>query len=148
LPKARKNGWTDERRQVFLDHLANCSTIQDACAAVGMSTTGAWALAQRDPEFAAAQEEAREAGYLHMESMLMQRAARRGRGYVPGETQVPDPEQMDTQLALDLLRLRAARKRQGTRRAGPRPGKASEGELTEAILRQLEMLGRRRKRRK
>ncbi|HEX8215485.1 MAG TPA: hypothetical protein VF582_08455 [Allosphingosinicella sp.] len=133
---------------VFLDHLANCSTIVDACREVGMSTTGAWALAQRDPEFARAQAEARAAGYFLMESMLVKRAVRRGRGYVPGDTQVPDPEQMDSELALNLLRIRAAGERGGSRRRGPKPAKASERELTEAILKQLDVLSRRRKRRK
>ncbi|HWH16955.1 MAG TPA: hypothetical protein VNT77_01250 [Allosphingosinicella sp.] len=145
--KPRKDGWTAARRQIFLDHLATCSNIRRACAAVGLSTQSVHALAKRDPEFAVAQEEALEAGYRVMESLLVERAAGTV-GYMPGDSEVPDPQRMDSELALNLLRLRGAHRRAGAAPDGPKPRKASAAELTEAILAKLDHLSRRRKRKK
>ena len=43
----RHDGWTPERRRIFLETLAECGTVQDACRAAGMSPASAYALRQR-----------------------------------------------------------------------------------------------------
>ncbi|WBX83858.1 hypothetical protein [Sphingosinicella microcystinivorans] len=43
----RHDGWTPERRRVFLESLAECGVVQDACRAAGMSPASAYALRQR-----------------------------------------------------------------------------------------------------
>ena len=37
----------NERRRVFLESLAECGVVQDACRAAGMSPASAYALRQR-----------------------------------------------------------------------------------------------------
>lgn len=143
--KVRKGGWTAERRQAFLDHLAGCSNVTRAVKAVGLSNAAAYELRARDPAFAAAWDEALEVGYTTLESMMIERAAGAQGGYAPGETAVPDAGAMDSELALSLLRLRRAIPRTRTGLHGPRPRKAGLDELAEAILAKLEILSRRRK---
>lgn len=43
----RHDGWTPERQRIFLESLAECGTVQDACRAAGMSPASAYALRQR-----------------------------------------------------------------------------------------------------
>lgn len=43
----RHDGWTPERQRIFLESLAECGVVQDACRAVGMSPASAYALRQR-----------------------------------------------------------------------------------------------------
>ncbi|MBB4631866.1 hypothetical protein [Sphingosinicella soli] len=43
----RHDGWTPDRQRLFLEKLAECGTVQDACRAVGMSPASAYALRQR-----------------------------------------------------------------------------------------------------
>jgi hypothetical protein len=43
----RHDGWTPERQRIFLETLAECGTVQDACRAAGMSPASAYALRQR-----------------------------------------------------------------------------------------------------
>src|SRR5687767_5565515 len=110
--KVRADGWTAARRQAFLDQLASCSNVTRAVAAAGLSVASAYELRARDPEFAVAWDAALEMGYATLESMLIDRAAGRGRGYTPGE-QVVDPAEMDGELALSLLRLKGSIRRTG-----------------------------------
>ncbi len=145
--KVREGGWTQERRRAFLDQLAACSNVTRAVKAVGLSNAAAYELRARDPEFAAAWDEALETGYTTLESMMLERATGPRTGYAPGETEVPDPAGMDSELALSLLRLRRSVRRSGAGQSGPRPRKAGIDELTQAILAKLEVLSQRRKRR-
>ena len=50
----RIDGWTLARRTEFLGALRVGGKVGDACAWVGMSSAGAYALAKREPQFAAA----------------------------------------------------------------------------------------------
>jgi len=43
----RYDGWTPERQRIFLETLAECGTVQDACRAAGMSPASAYALRHR-----------------------------------------------------------------------------------------------------
>jgi hypothetical protein len=144
--KARKDGWTDERRQIFLDHLASCCNVRRSAAAAEMSPQAAYGLRNRDAEFAGQWDEALGTGYAALESMLLERAAGPQRGYEPGE--VPDAGEVDSALALDLLRLRGAHRRAGARADGPKPRKAGADELAEAILAKLDVLERRLRRKR
>lgn len=160
--KVREGGWTQERRRAFLDHLAACSNVTRAVKAVGLSNAAAYELRARDPEFAAAWDEALEAGYTTLESMMLERATGPRTGYAPSETEVPDPAAMDSELALSLLRLRHSVRRTGAGqsgagqngagrggagRSGPSPRKSGLDELTQAILAKLDVLSQRQKRR-
>jgi len=50
--KTRHDGWTQDRRRLFLELLANGHPVDRACARVGMSKVSAYKLRRRDPDFA------------------------------------------------------------------------------------------------
>lgn len=140
----RKDGFTAEKRQVFLDHLAGCSNVTRSAAAAGVSAVTVNYHRRRDPVFAAQCAEALETGYEGLEAMLVERAAR-GAAYAPGAgaANVPGPESLDTPLAVHLLELRARGPGRRTGKAGYAPRRVSEGELNAAILAKLDLLDRR-----
>jgi hypothetical protein len=83
-------------------------------------------------------------GYDNLGAALGARAARGGR-YVPGPD-APDPptaETVDVELALHLLQLRHRLPGKRTGNGSHAPKRASEKELNEAILAQLDVLARR-----
>ena len=51
-PACRHDGWTPERRTLFLDDLATRGNVRAACARVGMSRDTAYRLRRRDALFA------------------------------------------------------------------------------------------------
>lgn len=142
--KVREGGFTEEKRQIVLDHLASCCNMTRAAAAAGVSVVTVNYHRRRDPVFAAQCEEALAVGYANLEAAMVERAARGGR-YEPGPDAegAPGPETLDTMLALHLLQLRHRPMGQRTGRAGYAPKRASEKELNEAILAQLDVLARR-----
>jgi hypothetical protein len=78
--------------------------------------------------------------------LLLERAAK-GANYVPGETVVPGPETVDTWLALDLLRL--SKQAKAPRKAPGAPvRRASEKQVAESICAKLEVLARRKAKKK
>ena len=50
----RRDGWTPQRRQRFLELLGAGSDVRRACAGVGLSRQAAYTLRRRDPAFAQA----------------------------------------------------------------------------------------------
>jgi hypothetical protein len=142
--KVRRGGFTDEKRQVFLDHLAACSNVTRSAAAAGVSVVTVNYHRRRDPVFAQQCEEALAIGYQSLEASMLERAARGGH-YEPGPDAeaAPGPESLDTALGLHLLQLRDRPIGRRTGKAGYAPKRASEKELDEAILAQLDVLARR-----
>jgi hypothetical protein len=51
-PACRHDGWTRERKALFLDHLATRGNVRAACASVGMSREAAYRLRRREALFA------------------------------------------------------------------------------------------------
>jgi hypothetical protein len=147
----KPGGWTKRRCAVFLDHLAATCNVTASAAAAGLHWSGAYALRRRDPEFAEQWQAALAAGYDALETMLVARAAnvrpaREGHSRDPDEAaQAPDPESIDTGLALHLLALHKAPLKGRANAGGPRPRRASKEDLIAAIMKQLTVLGRRLK---
>jgi hypothetical protein len=112
----RKDGFSEEKRQIFLDQLAGCANISRAAKAAGVSAVTVNYHRRRDAAFARSVSEALEAGYEMLDSLMVERAATGG-GYRPGDgaEAVAGPETIDPELALHLLRLRGA---PGQRRTG------------------------------
>jgi len=54
IDATRHDGWTRDRRRLFLESLAEGHPVESACAHVGMSKVTAYALRRRDPGFALA----------------------------------------------------------------------------------------------
>ncbi|MDB5668514.1 MAG: hypothetical protein JWL74_1464 [Alphaproteobacteria bacterium] len=51
--RLRQDGWTPERKRQFLERIAECGVVKEACLAAGMSARAAYNLRDRDPLFAA-----------------------------------------------------------------------------------------------
>jgi hypothetical protein len=142
--EAPRGSFGEAERQVFLDHLAGCANVTAAAKAAGVGVSTVYDARRRDPVFAQQWEEALETGYTTLHSLLLDQATRGG-AYVPGATEVPGPETIDTGLALDLLRL-SRTPRTGRKAGGAPPRRASEKALAEAILAKLDVLAKRRAR--
>jgi hypothetical protein len=143
--KPRANEFTEDKKQVFLDHFAGCCTITHAAAAAGVSVKTVNNHRRSDPAFAQRCGEALAVGYDNLEAELVAEAAR-GRRYEPGPDAeaAPGPGSLDKELALHLLRLRHRPLGQRAGQGGHPPlRRASEKELNEAILAQLDVLARR-----
>jgi hypothetical protein len=150
IRKERKDGFTAEKRQTFLDHLAGCSNVSRAAAAVGFTSVTVNYHRRRDPVFAQACADALAAGYVHLEASMLERAARGGRYEPrPGAEDVPGPESVDIGLGQFLLGLRAREMGQRTGAgSGPRPQRVTEKELNESLIAKLKLLGERRRKSK
>ena len=147
--KVREGGFTEEKRQIFLDTLAGCATVCRSAAAAGVSVETINYHRRRDPVFAQQCEEALAIGYDNLEADKVAEAAAGGRYLAgPDAAAAPGPESVDNHLALQLLRLRHRPMGQRTGRAGYQPKRASEKELNEAILAQLDVLARRLRKKK
>ncbi|QPQ56088.1 hypothetical protein IC614_05830 [Allosphingosinicella flava] len=153
----RRDGWTPKKRKIFLDHLAAVCNVAKAAEAAGMTDNSAFALRRRDPDFAEQWQAAMMAGYAQLETMLVERAMKgpltlegKRNDDEEGEAEdvppPPDIQAMDTALALNLLRHQLGTIQGKMRAAGVKPRKASNEELTEAILAKLKILKARRAR--
>jgi hypothetical protein len=56
--RLRHDGWTPEKKRLFLERFAECGIFVEACEAAGMSARAAYNLRDRDPLFAAGLEAA------------------------------------------------------------------------------------------
>lgn len=56
--RLRHDGWTPEKKRLFLERFAECGVMVEACEAAGMSARAAYNLRDRDPLFAAGLEAA------------------------------------------------------------------------------------------
>jgi hypothetical protein len=142
--RAPRGSFGEAARQVFLDYLASCANVTAAAAAAGVGVSTVYDARRSDPFFRQQWEEAIEMGYATLEALLLERAAK-GRAYVPGGTLVPGPETIDTELALNLLRLRRM-PRADRNEGGAPPRRACEKTLAEAICGKLDVLAKRRAR--
>ena len=144
--KARKDGFSAGKRQVYLDTLAMCCTVSAAARAAGVSVTTIRYHRHRDEGFASAEAQALEEGYFALEAASVAHAARGG-AYVPGDAADPDTpgaEALEPETALRLLALRGRGIGRRTGDGGQRARRVSEKELNESILAKLELLSRRR----
>lgn len=70
----RCDGWTDERREIFLEELAATCNVTAAFTAAGMKSSSAWALRKRDAGFREAWDEAVAIAYERLELVMLDRA--------------------------------------------------------------------------
>jgi hypothetical protein len=69
-----EEGWTDEKRERFLAHLAATCNVVASCREVGMSEPGLYKLKIRDAGFRADFEAAVAEGYSRLELLMIERA--------------------------------------------------------------------------
>lgn len=70
----RHDGWTEERRAIFLETLAATGNVTAAVEAVGMKESSVRALRKRDAGFGAAWDEAVMIAYERLELVMLERA--------------------------------------------------------------------------
>ncbi len=56
--RLRHDGWTPEKKRLFLERVAECGVVAEGCHAAGLSARSAYNLRDRDPLFAAGWEAA------------------------------------------------------------------------------------------
>lgn len=153
-------GWTKARRQLFLDTLAATCNVRRSIEAAGMTSSGAYQLRRRDPDFAALWNEALAIGYQRLEEALLERALGsvndiaigidaddEGGTIVPGSGfSARRLGSADVQLALSLLnRHRAAAEWGGKASTGRGRARSTPEEIDARLTRQLDSLAKRLK---
>lgn len=142
----RKDGWTKERRAIFLDELEASCNVTRAAKAAGMGQRSVRNLRRRDPAFAALWDEALDNGCERLRAELLARAL--GTAAPDAEDDNPAaemlgtraPEPMSDETKLRVLQIcRAAR--DGRQAAGnwrePRRIERSAEEAVDALLAKL-----------
>lgn len=108
--RARRDGWTVERQIAFIEALAECGCVRDACRRVGMSAESAYALQRRPAaqSFRIAWEAALDYGVRRIEEAAFSRAIHGVAmpHYYKGEL-VGEHRRYDDRLAMFLLRCRS-----------------------------------------
>lgn len=74
LRAVRKDGWTAERRQLFIETLAATCNVSEAARVVGKSLSTAYYLKRCDPGFAREWNQALCVGYEELEALLLRQA--------------------------------------------------------------------------
>lgn len=139
----RRDGFTREKRAVFLDHLAMTCHVNNSAAACGINPASARRARRLDPEFATLWADAIAAGRVRLEEELLAHSlAQLSSGDNPGpareERAVPP---FDAKQALDLLKALGALERQGA--GGRVPAVAGEAEVNALLMERLEALAAR-----
>ncbi len=143
LAKLRRSSWTIKQRGAFLDHLAASCNVRASAEAAGVVFSTAYRMYRRDPEFAAAWDEALAAGYIALETMMVGRALHTLT--IPkGKTEVPGVETIDTELALRTLALHKRSVKINPKQGKSRLRQSTEDETNAAIMKKLRALAKRR----
>jgi len=98
VKRARPDQWTEDTAHRFLTALAGTCNVRMAAAAVGTSSTSAFARRRLDPGFARAWAEALEIGYARIEAALVEAAC----CFFEGEV-VPDDNPIRTMSVAEAI---------------------------------------------
>jgi hypothetical protein len=82
--RLRHDGWTPQKKRLFLERFAECGVIVEACEAAGMSARSAYNLRDRDPLFAAGWDAATLKARAPLADEAYSRAQRRRRADLQG----------------------------------------------------------------
>lgn len=74
LRAVRKDGWTVERRRVFMETLAATCNVSEAARAAGKNLSSAYYQKRRDPGFAREWAQAMSIGYAELEALLLRQS--------------------------------------------------------------------------
>jgi hypothetical protein len=145
LRKRRKDGWSRRDERVFFKHFRATCNVNASARAAGKSPTSAHDLRRRDPVFAAGWDEALRDSHVRLHGKLIVYAETRGKEAAldeEGEPVEPSMADFDPDLAMRLLKYHQD-SLEGGRRGRLQLQRASEEELTAAILHGLDALNRR-----
>lgn len=145
LARNRPNKFGEKVRKAFLTHLAGSCNVRASAKAAGCSIGSVYYWQKVDAEFNAACDHALEAGYKQLQHVLLERALRGSNANTLTEADydaMPDPSEIDTELALKLMTLHGRRVDTGARRGGGAVRRKATREETDAIiLKRLKVLG-------
>lgn len=141
VKKVRERCWTARRRGDFLAHLAATGNATASAKAAGMHVRSAFALRQRDPQFAAEWEAALDTCQARLEAKLIVYAETKGETKGDEEDELAGFDPKLAMQTLALLRDRPGRRQR--RRGGPLPRTATREETEAAVLKLLKKLKRR-----
>ena len=108
--RSRHDGWTVERQAAFIEALAECGCVDEACARVGMGRTSAYALRTRSDatSFRIAWEAALDVAIGCLDAAVYSRAINgTARPIFYKGVQVGERRYYNDRLAMFLLRYRA-----------------------------------------
>lgn len=74
LRAVRKDGWTVERRRIFMETLAATCNVSEAARAAGKNLSSAYYQKRRDPGFAREWAQAMSIGYAELEALLLRQS--------------------------------------------------------------------------
>ncbi|WP_097091123.1 hypothetical protein [Novosphingobium sp. Chol11] len=74
LRAVRKDGWTVERRKIFMETLAATCNVSEAARVAGKNLSSAYYQKRRDPGFAREWAQALSVGYGELEALLLRQA--------------------------------------------------------------------------
>lgn len=74
LRAVRKDGWTVERRRIFMETLAATCNVSEAARAAGKNLSSAYYHKRRDPGFAREWAQAMSIGYAELEALLLRQS--------------------------------------------------------------------------
>lgn len=144
LASNRPNKFGAKARKAVLTHLAGICNVRASAKAAGCSTGAVYYWQKADPEFNAACDHALEAGYKQLQHVLLERAMRGGDANnlsAADYEEMPDPSEIDTELALNLMALHGRRVVTGARRGGGASRRKATREQTDAaIIKRLKVL--------
>ena len=154
--RLRGDGWTEERKRIFFDHMAATCNVRFSAGQAGMSNCGCYIKRRNDQAFADEWQATMADGYVRMETMLIARAGgtdnaealtERAKveredadGATLSEALIALTESLDSQLALQLMASHRKTVHGGVRSGGVPGGKADPDALDAAILKQLAAL--------
>jgi hypothetical protein len=152
LRKVRPGGWTAEKREVFLLHLAATANAAAAARAVGMAKSGADKLRKREPLFAQAWQEAlEESQELLANHVVATHLGTAGQPEYDDEAiaageypEPPTPGETDPQMALETLKQLQGK---AGKRLGRAPRMATKGDTAAALMTQIDRVRARQRRR-
>lgn len=102
--KPRKDGWTKQRREIFLETLASTCNVTAAANAAEKTAKTARDLRRRDPGFAQAWDEAIAMAYDQLELVMLERATHgTEKPIVRGDTEIGTMRHYSDAVGIRLL---------------------------------------------
>lgn len=136
----RKDGWTDEKKDLFIETLEGTCNIAASLRAVAMSRGGLDKLRARDGQFRARMEEARRRAYVDLEFFALEKMMNGTvKTVTKADGKVETVHEYPVHLALQLLRLHrdVAGGNEASAGAETEPDEAQRQEVIERVLRKL-----------
>jgi hypothetical protein len=139
----RSDGWTEQRRETFLETLAVTCNVTASIRAAGMKgTSSAWALRKRDAGFAEAWDEAIGIAYERLELVMLERAINgTEKPIVRGGEEVATMKQYSDGVGIRLLQAHRETAMRAREREG---GRLDPGEAFEELKRRLGVIRERK----